>query len=180
MMLNPVAATPSASPVTEVTVRAPRPGPSAQFHELLSELNPLQYVPVVGTIYRSLTGDTIPETARIAGSLVVSGLTGGPIGVAINLAALAVEKTLGIDPEKLGGSILADIGLGPAAPATATATSAAPTLRLPALQKAAPFSPTMLAAAGVTTTATGELRRGQTTGCDVLNELELNLKTLPS
>ena len=34
---------------------------SFSFHELLSELNPLQYLPVIGTIYRSMTGDLIPE-----------------------------------------------------------------------------------------------------------------------
>lgn len=46
------------------------------FHELLSALNPLQHVPVVGTIYRAATGDTIPLPLQVAGSL----LTGGPPG----------------------------------------------------------------------------------------------------
>ena len=64
---------------------APSEAQPSTFQQLLSELNPLQYVPVVGTIYRAVTGDTIPETARFAGSLVVSGLTGGPIGLAVNL-----------------------------------------------------------------------------------------------
>lgn len=55
------------------------------FHELLSALNPLQYMPVVGTLYRAMTGDVIPEALQRAGSLVVSGLLGGPIGVALNV-----------------------------------------------------------------------------------------------
>ena len=57
--------------------------PSTGFHELLTVLNPLQYVPVVGNIYRALTGDAPPEPVRIAGSLAFSALTGGPIGVAM-------------------------------------------------------------------------------------------------
>ncbi len=31
------------------------------FSEILSDLNPLQYLPVVGTIYRAVTGDTVPK-----------------------------------------------------------------------------------------------------------------------
>lgn len=37
------------------------------FGVILSDLNPLQYLPVVGTIYRALTGDTIPKPIREAG-----------------------------------------------------------------------------------------------------------------
>ena len=170
-MLDPAMATPLPLTVTDITLQTRRSAHATPFHELLSELNPLQYIPVVGTIYRSITGDTIPETARTAGSLVVSGLTGGPAGVAISLAALAVEKALGVDPEKIGTSVLADIGIGrkPATPA------AAPQPPRPASQQPAsrhPWSAEALKAAGITT-SDGELRHGTTTGCDVLNELEL-------
>ena len=89
------------APARPVTAR-----PSA-FHQLLSELNPLQYLPVVGTIYRAVTGDTIPEAARIAGSMVVSGLMGGPVGVAINVGTTLFEKASGIDPEQIGHRLLA-------------------------------------------------------------------------
>ena len=87
--LTPHAVKPGAAPV----------GRGGTFHELLSELNPLQYIPVVGTVYRALTGDVIPEAARVAGSLVVSGLAGGPVGVATSVALLAAEKATGVDPE---------------------------------------------------------------------------------
>ncbi len=97
------------------------------FRQLLSELNPLQYVPVVGTIYRAVTGDTIPETARFAGSLVLSGLTGGPIGLAINVGATLLEHLFGIDPEKIGTQLLADLGIGaPPQDAGADAPATAP------------------------------------------------------
>jgi hypothetical protein len=77
------------------------------FGEVLSDLNPLQYLPVVGTIYRAITGDVIPKPLREAGSLVVSGLMGGPAGVAMNLAMLALEKITGIDLEDVEQSVLA-------------------------------------------------------------------------
>jgi hypothetical protein len=92
------------------------------FHDILSALNPLQYVPVVGTIYRAITGDTIPEALRVAGSFVFSALTGGPIGMILNAAAVIAEKATGIDPEVIGHDLLAWIGIGPASPSDAPAT----------------------------------------------------------
>ena len=71
------------------------------FHDFLSAINPLQYLPVVGTIYRAVTGDVIPEALRDLGSMLVSGLLGGPIGLGINIATLIGEKVTGIDPEKI-------------------------------------------------------------------------------
>jgi len=145
------------------------------FHELLSELNPLQYVPVIGTIYRAATGDTIPETAREVGSLVFSGLTGGPIGIATNIATLAVEKVTGIDIEDIGRDVLAHLGIGgqktvAVAAAQPAATQAAPTAPSPA---PAAWSPSQLTAYGVTMTADGTLMRGSLKGADVLNDIEL-------
>ncbi len=76
------------------------------FHDILSALNPLQYLPVIGTIYRALTGDQIPEPIRRIGSLVVSFLAGGPIGAAINIAMVAAEKITGFDLEATGQSLV--------------------------------------------------------------------------
>ena len=58
--------------------------PDISFRDVLSAMNPLQYVPVVGSIYRAVTGDVPVEPLRTMGSLIVSGLTGGPVGLAIN------------------------------------------------------------------------------------------------
>src|ERR1700676_2593104 len=69
-----------------------------KFHDLLSAMNPLQYLPVVGTLYRAWTGDVIPEALRRAGSMVVSGLLGGPIGLLMNIAVTIAEKITDIDP----------------------------------------------------------------------------------
>jgi len=97
-------------------------GPS--FHDILSALNPLQYVPVVGTIYRAITGDTIPEGIRVVGSFVFSALTGGPFGMILNAAAVIAEKATGIDPEAIGHDLLAWAGIGTASPSEPTAAPA--------------------------------------------------------
>ena len=121
-MTAPIAAT--AAPVAPAAPpgRHGEPAPSPSFHAVLSALNPLQYLPVIGTIYRAVTGDTIPDAIRRVGSLIVSALTGGPIGIVINLATMVAEKASGIDLDRagqallLGGSIDAAI-VGDAPPA---------------------------------------------------------------
>jgi len=170
-----------------LTVRAaPAAAPAAaasgaghfSFHELLSELNPLQYLPVVGTIYRAVTGDTIPEPVRVTGSMIVSGLTGGPLGMALNLAVLGLEKATGIDPEKIGHDLLASLGLTPdageGATSPATAVAAKPGQAGPSeLVAATPWSPAQLAAYGIGVSEGGVLARGGLSGSDVLNDLVL-------
>jgi hypothetical protein len=176
-MLDPVG--PEA--VTAAPVPALASPRNSAFHELLSELNPLQYLPVVGTIYRAITGDVIPDTARTIGALVVSGLMGGPVGVALNVAGLAVEKATGIDPEKIGKTVLADLGIGdsprhaPGPAPVATVPLVAEVAAAPAPAAPAPkaWSAAQLKSYGVTATADGTLQRGDERGADVLNGLEL-------
>jgi hypothetical protein len=141
------------------------------FHTILSELNPLQYLPIIGTIYRAVTGDTIPEAVRSVGSFVVSGLMGGPIGLITNAALLALEKITGIDPEKIGHNILTSLGVDSHDAGTiAAATPSGASLAEPAFVA---WSPSQLTAYGVSTGAGGIMRRGNLEGADVLNDLEL-------
>lgn len=142
-----------------MTAAMPASGHGMSFGEVLSCLNPLQYVPVVGMIYRAVTGDTIPASVREVGSLVVSGLTGGPLGVGISLGVDAVERAVGFDPEQMGQSMLASLGIGRAARPPATA-AVAPT-DLPA-----GFSPAELARAG--------FGIGTAPDADGLNAMELS------
>ena len=114
---------------------------SISFHDILSALNPLQYLPVIGTIYRAVTGDQIPEMLRRAGSLVVSTLLGGPIGAITNLATTMLEKIGGIDVDK---TMQAALGRhqsenAPSTPSRATAEAATALLQLP--PAAAPTRP---------------------------------------
>jgi len=63
-----------AGPVTPEA--APQPM-EMSFHEVLSALNPLQHVPLVGRVYRAATGDDIPAPLKILGA----GIFGGPAGM---------------------------------------------------------------------------------------------------
>jgi hypothetical protein len=153
------------------------------FHDFLSAINPLQYLPVVGTIYRAVTGDTIPETLRDLGSMLVSGLLGGPIGLGINIGTLVAEKVTGIDPEKIfatkSQAVESAAAPAKALPATMPAPSSSPPPASgpPAGSDAASaqlaWSSTQLAAYGVRSSSSGTLTLGDIEGADVLNTLQL-------
>lgn len=87
-------------------------GDSFRFLDLLDIVNPLQHIPVVGTIYRALTGDTIGDLPRIAGDA----LFGGTIGLCLGLVATAVKEGTGKDP---GEHVLAFLEGAPSPPAAA-------------------------------------------------------------
>lgn len=65
--------------------------PSLSFSEVLDVMNPLHHIPIVGSVYRGLTGDNISPVARIAGGT----LYGGPIGGMSSLAHAAIEEHSG-------------------------------------------------------------------------------------
>ncbi len=161
------------------------------FHDVLSALNPLQYLPVVGTIYRAVTGDVIPEGLRRLGSMLVSGLMGGPIGLGINIVTTLAQEVTGIDPEKIVTDQInspAVASASPAAPAVsvapvvaeapvvpeAPAVSEAPAA--PPIESAAttgPWTAAQLAAYGVRSDPSGTLKLGAIEGADVLNAIQL-------
>ncbi len=156
-------ATCAASPATDSSV-------GRRFHEVLSALNPLQYLPVVGTIYRAVTGDVIPEALRSIGSMVVSGLLGGPIGLVMSAGATIAEKITGIDPEKI---VTAGVTAAASAP---TASTSAPPDAVPAPMPEPPaggWTASQLAAYGVKTDSTGVMTLDDVTGADVLNTIQL-------
>jgi len=64
------------------------------FSDFLDIVNPLQHLPVIGTIYRAVTGDTISLGARLFGGA----LYGGPIGVMGEAALAAADQAVGGDP----------------------------------------------------------------------------------
>jgi hypothetical protein len=63
------------------------------FHDLLNIVNPLQHIPVISTIYRAVTGDTIKPFDKIAGDT----LYGGVIGFVSSLADTVFQKITGKD-----------------------------------------------------------------------------------
>jgi hypothetical protein len=63
------------------------------FGDLLDVINPLQHIPVISTIYRALTGDSLAPAPRLLGDT----LFGGPIGAATSAANIVVEYLTGKD-----------------------------------------------------------------------------------
>ncbi len=120
-MISPSAAIAAPSAASATPAKAAEP--ELHFLDVLSALNPLQYLPVVGTIYRAITGDTVPEPLRAMGCMIASGLMGGPIGAAISAASSLIQHVAGIDLDQLGHDALASLGLVDNAPETAIATA---------------------------------------------------------
>jgi hypothetical protein len=89
-------------PGTEELVRsdAVDDTPQLSFGDLLDALNPLHHLPIIGTLYRELTGDTLGEAARMTGGV----LYGGPFGLIAALANTVVERETGRD---IGSSAMA-------------------------------------------------------------------------
>lgn len=70
------------------------------FGDLLDLINPLQHLPIISTLYREITGDTIAPGPRLLGGAAF----GGPLGMASAMVNLAIEDTTGRD---IGANALA-------------------------------------------------------------------------
>lgn len=108
------------------------------FGDFLDMINPLQHIPVVGTIYRAITGDTIKPASQVIGGIAF----GGPIGgaAAIFSAIFAQANGSSIEDKMLGA-----VGIHHEDPATAVAMAeAAPPAATP---QAAPLAAPSPAAA---------------------------------
>lgn len=70
------------------------------FGDLLDIVNPLQQLPVVGTVYRALTGDTISPGARMIGGIAF----GGPVGM---IGAMMENATMDASGNTAGDRALA-------------------------------------------------------------------------
>lgn len=96
--LPPPSLSPFADRKGESGSSAVAPSPAADdgefsFLDLLDVVNPLQHIPIVSTLYREISGDTIGNPARIAGGF----LFGGVIGLAGSVANAIVDETTGKD-----------------------------------------------------------------------------------
>jgi hypothetical protein len=70
--------------------------------DVIDVINPLQHIPVIGAIYRHITGDEMSPMAHLAGDT----LYGGPIGGAFAVADIAYQKTTGKD---IGETVIASL-----------------------------------------------------------------------
>ncbi len=99
----------------------PWSGDSFSFHDVLDMLNPLQHLPVIGTIYRYLTGDSIGAVPRIIGD----GLYGGPIGILAGLVDATLKQESGKDAgEQVVALVTGDEKVGEPTPPTVAAVPA--------------------------------------------------------
>jgi hypothetical protein len=78
----------------------PAPARELSFSDFLDIINPLQHIPIIGTIYRAITGDEISPSARIFGGF----LFGGPLGFVAAAANVIADEASGQD---LGETALA-------------------------------------------------------------------------
>lgn len=72
---------------------APAGDQSFGFLDLVDMVNPLQHIPIVGTLYRALTGDQIKPISQIVGGAVF----GGPLGAVSGVANAIVQEETGKD-----------------------------------------------------------------------------------
>ncbi len=89
------------------------------FHSLLETINPLQHIPIIGSIYRSLTGDTLEPGPRLAGGA----LFGGPIGFVTAAVNAIVQDITGKDINDQVASLFGVTPAAGAAPATLVAAA---------------------------------------------------------
>jgi hypothetical protein len=118
--------------------------PDFTFHDLLSIVNPLQHLPVIGTLYRKLTGDKIGIPEKIMGDT----LYGGAMGFVSSVADAAFEKITG---KNFGDTVLSLVtGGDKTEPQITPETVDAPQL---ALENTAPTLETSAAPAEMASTA---------------------------
>lgn len=73
---------------------------------LVDTLNPLQHLPVVGSLYRGATGDGMSAAAGVIGGAIF----GGPVGLLAGLASAIFSETTGSSIEQRAIAALSDGG----------------------------------------------------------------------
>ncbi len=85
-----------------------------QFHDLLDAINPLQHLPVISTVYRWITGDTIGNIPRIVGDAIYGGIPGFVSGLFNVLVKEETGKDVG---ENVVATLFGDSKSTPTVPA---------------------------------------------------------------
>jgi hypothetical protein len=84
-------------PAEKGTAAAAKPTAEGEsfFDHILDVVNPLQHLPLVGTLYRALTGDKMGPVEKIMGDTLYGGLW----GAVSSIASVAFEGITGKSPE---------------------------------------------------------------------------------
>lgn len=95
---------PPVPPALETRTHAWKAGKDGafQFGDLIDAVNPLQHIPIIGTIYRRLTGDVPGNVAQLVGDT----LYGGAIGLGVGLFGIALKEETGNDPGEMALGLL--------------------------------------------------------------------------
>ena len=82
------------------------------FGDIVDAINPLQHLPIIGNIYRAVTGDESSVGAQLAGGTLYGGALGGLISVASAVFGelFSMDSTTAAEPAKVAyGPALPDI-----------------------------------------------------------------------
>ena len=94
------------------------------FGHLLDVINPLQHLPIIGTIYRAITGDKMGPVEKIAGDT----LYGGMWGAIASIADVAFEGITGKSFEDTALALFKGDGKSKATKVAATPINVSPSL----------------------------------------------------
>jgi hypothetical protein len=119
-------------PATVAAAKTPEAGAAAPehegfFHHLLEVINPLQHLPIIGTIYRAITGDKMGPVEKIAGDT----LYGGMWGAITSIADVAFEGITGKSFEDTALALFKGDGRSRVASTRVAATSLSVNASLP-------------------------------------------------
>ncbi len=128
---------PTAQPARREKAESPEDKMSLGFDDLVDAVNPLQQLPVVSSVYREATGESISIPARLAGGFLFGGLP-GLIGSA---AMVAFEEVTGDSILGHIGSLLEDDAGTATAVADGRAAGALPWMNVGAGDAADPALP---------------------------------------
>ncbi len=175
------ATTPAAAGQAQTTASTSSGDGKSFFRHVLDVINPLQHLPIVGTVYRAITGEKIGDVEKVAGDT----LYGGPVGLVSSLADVAFEKITGKD---FGSTVMGLFGIGDdTKPATTVAANAMKPLpsRTTAAMGPVPFASTPMATsapalltATPTKTATPSKADAQTVAAQLTQSGDKNTQAL--
>ncbi|MDE1901847.1 MAG: hypothetical protein KGI37_09420 [Alphaproteobacteria bacterium] len=141
---NATAATPARGIILHDQDSSPTTTTTMSFGDFLDMINPLQHIPVISSIYRAVTGDTINPVPRIAGDALYGGAMGVVSAGIGALAAIGDEALAANDGGKsAAGTLIAAI----TGDDKATPSQPAAPVKLAATQPASPPSPAPAATA---------------------------------
>lgn len=115
---------------------ARRGGEDIGFGDFIDLINPLHHLPLIGPLYREITGDEIKPAAQVLGGLIY----GGPVGLVTSVSQVIAEEATGKD---VTGHVLAalfgedDTAIDAPGAATVAAAPASDAAPLPELAPAA-------------------------------------------